>query len=214
MHVNRWLLISLLLFIIIETFGYLFWHAADEVCPKCHGTGKVWVPGIPSLGISGYWATCSECGGTGFVWRCSAPASVALYSLFFAFIFFALFFLMYIGDAFYAEMNPWVSTVDRMEWPFNPMYWAWLFKFDRRTWALYRTVISSLLTPLIGAVIFNLLINGKVTFYNSLIGFSMGCAFLAYLALSWYKGFWKPRTREVHVQVPESIEAEWANKKL
>lgn len=123
MQVNRWLLVFLLLFIIIETLGYLYWHAADEVCPKCNGTGKVWRPAhstpfgeIPA----GYWS-CPECGGTGFFWRCSAPAAIALYSLLFTFIFFGLFFLFYIGDIFYAEINPWVSSVNRMDWPFNPM---------------------------------------------------------------------------------------------
>ena len=155
-----------------------------------------------------------ECGGTGFVWRCSAPTAVALYSILFTFIFFSIFFLTYICDSFYADVNPWVNTVKKMEWFFNPMYWAWLLRVDKRRWALYRTIISSLLTLLFGEIIFYIFTYGKITLQNSLIGFSIGCIFLIYLSLSWYKGFWKPRTREVPTYVPESVEAEWRDKEL
>lgn len=171
MQVNRWLLTVFLLFMLIETLGYIFWN--------------------------------------------TFAGAVAGYTLLFSFIFFGFFFVSYSGSVFQALVNPWVSNVERMEGPcFNPMYMAWLFENDRRQWAAYTTVLSVLFTPLFGIILFILFTDGKVTFENSVIGFSIGCVFLGVLALSWYKGFWKPRTRESPVDVPDSVEAEWRDRRL
>lgn len=171
MQVNRWLLASLLLFMLIETVGLIFWN--------------------------------------------TFAGAVAAFSLLFGFFFFGFFFLAYIGSAFQALVNPWVSRVERMEGPcFNPMYVAWLFENDRREWAAYTTLVDSLFTPLFGIILFYLFTGGEVSFENSFIGFLISCTFLAVLALSWYKGFWKPRTRKSPERVPDSIEAKWRDKRL
>lgn len=190
---------ALLLFVVIETVGYLFWNVDNEICPKCHGTGKIWVSGYPGV-FPGYNATCPTCGGTGRYWICSIPASIAVYSFSFASCFFGFFLLSYVSTSFYASVNPWVSSVEEMEWPFNPMYFTWLFETDRRRWALYTTLLDLLFTILIGTLIAHFLIlYQRTTFNKSLIGFSVGAVFVLYVALSWYRGFWKPRTRESRV---------------
>jgi len=112
-------------------------------------------------------------------------------------------------------VNPWVSDVKRMEGPcFNPMYMTWLFENDRRGWAAYTTLFTALFTPFFGIILFYLFTDGKVTFENSFIGFSIGCVFLTVLALCFYKAFWKPRTRESPVHMPDSVEAEWRDRRL
>lgn len=212
---NRWLLLLLLLFVIIEAFGYIFYHAEDEICPKCDGSGEVWIEGYPSLGVFGYWSTCSNCGGTGFVWQCSAPTAVALCTLSFTSLFFGLFYLSYIVSAFRAAVNPWVIKVDRMDGPwFNPMYMAWLFSNDRRVWVAYTTFCSAIAASVLGTVLVYILTLGRVNLESSLLGFSIGCGFLTLIALSWYKCYWKPRTAESPVSLPESVEKEWKDKKL
>lgn len=171
MQVNRWLLTVFLLFMLIETLGYIF--------------------------------------------RNTFAGAIAGYTLLFSFIFFGVFFASYAGGAFQASVNPWVSKVKRMERAlFNPIYMAWLFENDMRLWAAYTTVTSVLFTPLFGILLFHIFTYGKVAFENSVIGFFTGCVFLGVLALSWYKGFWKPRTRKSPVNVPDSVEAEWRDRRL
>jgi hypothetical protein len=201
MRPNPWLSTFFLAFIAIEILGILYWHSADEICPKCKGTGRVWVSGFPPY-VPDRLVACSTCGGTGFVWRCSAIEAAAIYSLFFTLIFFGLFIFAYMLDSFYADMNPWVRDGEEMHWSFNPMFTPWLFRNDRRRWALYTTIMCSLLSLFIGAIIFYAMTYGRVTFRNALIGFSIGCGLLTFLALSWYRGFWKPRTREKRRYVP------------
>lgn len=174
MQIDRWLLTVLLLFILIETVGFVF--------------------------------------------RGTFAGASALFSLLFSFIFLGLQIFSYISCAFYAEVNPWVGNVERMEWhPFNPMYMIWLFENNRREWAAYTILINALLTLPLGSSLLlclSFFTYGYVTFENSLVGFLIGCGFLYMLALSWYKGFWKPRTREPRVIVPDSVEAEWRDKRL
>jgi hypothetical protein len=136
----------------------------------------------------------------GCFWYYSALLATAIYVLIFTATFFGLFFLFYLSAIFYAEANPWVSKVDEMEWCFNPMYMPWLFSTNKRKWACYATIISALLSPFFGALIFYIFMNGMIDFNSSLIGFSVASGFLILLALSWYEGFWKPRTREIKTE--------------
>lgn len=171
MQVNYWLLAVSLLFILIETVGFIFWN--------------------------------------------TFAGAIALFSILFSFIFFGFHLLSYISCVFQANVNPWVSDVDRMEWHcFNPMYLTWLFENNRREWAAYTTLIDALLTPFFGIILFYFITNGKFNFEDSSTGFFVSCGFLAMLALCWYKGFWKPRTREPPMRVPDSVEAEWKDRNL
>jgi hypothetical protein len=204
MQRNRWLLVLLFLFVLIQVFGFVYYHSEDEICPECDGSG---------VSRRGY--TCSECSGTGSVWRCSAPTAVALYILFFTSFFFGFFYLSYISALFQVEINPWVTKVDRMKGPcFNPMYMAWLFSNDRRGWGAQTTIWGAIVAVTLGTILFNGLPLEKVSSENSLLGFIVGCSFLALLALSWYKCYWKPRTSERPVILHSSVEAEWKDKKL
>lgn len=189
--VNGWLFTALLVFIVIETIGYIFWNAEGKVCPECNGTGKVWVPWWPS----GYYDTCPACGGTGWYRMESAPSLAATYTLIFSLCFFGFFFLFYISCAFSALVNPWVSDVRDMNFsPFNPMYYTWLFHNDKRIWARDTTFISSLLTIAIGVILSDLwTAQERISSYNMFIGLSVGVAFTMYLAFSWYNGLWKSR---------------------
>ncbi|MEM3442642.1 MAG: hypothetical protein QW667_07980 [Candidatus Bathyarchaeia archaeon] len=153
MRINRWLFLSLLLFIIIQIVGGYFRD-------------------YPTF------------------------SATAIYVLFVTIAFFGMFFLIYLFDALYAEVNPWVSEVDRMQWGFNPMYMPWLFSNNRRKWACYATIVSALFSTLAGILIFYVLMSGRIDINSSLISFSIGSGFLAFLAFSWYEEFWKQRTRE------------------
>jgi len=133
-------------------------------------------------------------------WHYSTLSVVAIYTLVFTIIFFGMFFLSYIGCAFYAEVNSWVSEVDRMDWGFNPMYGTWLFATDRRRWARYVTIIFALFSPFIGVLFIFAVTRGGIDLNSSLIGFSVGSGFLTFLAFSWYEGFWKPRTKEIETE--------------
>jgi hypothetical protein len=204
-----------LIFIIIEIFGIIFWHSADESCSRCDGTGEVWSTGIPYFGIPSGWVNCSSCRGTGLVWRPSALAAAAIYTPLFIITFFVLFYLAYFGSLMSATANPWVIKVDRMDGPFfNPMYTTWLFVRDRRRWAAFYTVVTVLVTPICGWIIFLFLTDGKITVNNHYLGFSIGLAYLALLGFYWYKGYWKPRTREEPPPLPHNVEAEWRDKRL
>jgi hypothetical protein len=115
-------------------------------------------------------------------------------------------FWVYILNALYAMANPWIDKVDSMEWGLNPMYYVWLYEFDRRRWAAQVTFVVALFAPIAGGYIFYTLTYNAVTFNNASIGFLIGCIFLALLAISWYKGFWKPRTTEVMYGEREALQ--------
>jgi hypothetical protein len=133
---------------------------------------------------------------------------IALYSLLFTPLFFGQFFLIYVCNFLYAEANSWVSEVERMEWGLNPMYSIWLFENDRRRWALEATIATALLTILFGTLFLYLMTRGVASFEGSLAGFLVGSVFLALVALSWYEGFWKPRTREAKFEADEEFTEE------
>ena len=114
-----------------------------------------------------------------------------------------------------ATANPWVIKVDRMDGPFyNPMYTTWLFVRDRRRWAAFMSLLTVLVTPIFGLFIFLFLTDGKISVNNHYLGFSVGFAFLASLGFYWYKGYWKPRTREEPPPLPYNVEAEWKDRRL
>ena len=139
----------------------------------------------------------------------------AVLSLMFGIAFFGFFFLSYLGSAFQAMVNPWVNEVRRMKGPcFNPMYMAWLFENDRREWAAMTTIFDVFFSLLFGLVLFAWVSDGFFSFENSFIGFCVSCLFLGSLAISFYNGFWKPRTREKPTQIPDHLEAEWRDRRL
>jgi hypothetical protein len=193
--VNRWILLPLLLFVAIEALGVWFWHTDDVVCPACNGVGR------NELGY-----VCPTCAGKGYLWRCSVPGAAALDTASFTLCFFGLFFWVFIINALYVMANPWVDKVDRMEWGLNPMYYVWLYEFDRRRWAAQVTFFVGLFTPIAGGYIFYILTYNAVNITKASIGFLIGCIFLALLAISWYKGFWKPRTTEVMYGESEALQ--------
>lgn len=172
MQVNGWLSTPLLLFILIETVGFLYW-------------------------------------GDTFA------GAAALLSLLFGTAFFGFFVLSYLASVFQAMVTPWVNEVRRMEGPcFNPMYLAWLFENDRREWAAMITVLDVLFSPLLGIILFAVISGGFFSFESSFTGFCIACFFLGVLSLSFYKGFWKPRTREKPTRIPDYTEAKWRDKRL
>lgn len=173
MHLNRWLSTAFLLFILVETAGFIFRNTF------------------------------------------AGPASI--FSLLFSLVFFGIFGLSYIGNAFQAAVNPWVSDVEEMEGPcFNPMYMTWLFENDRLDWAAYTTLVGALFAPLIGALLFYATAGDYFSFEDAFMGFCVACVFLAVLGLSWFKGFctryWK--TKREPCEMPASAEAEWRDKEL
>lgn len=88
------------------------------------------------------------------------------------------------------------------------MYSIWLFENDRRRWALEATIATALLTILFGTLFLYLMTRGVASFEGSLAGFLVGSVFLALVALSWYEGFWKPRTREAKFEADEEFTEE------
>jgi len=90
------------------------------------------------------------------------------------------------------------------------MFTVWLYENKRREWAAWGTIISVIFTFVIGS----LLLYGEFTGESFLSGYIIGLAFLALVAVSWFEGYWKPRTRKSPIKIPERVEAEWADKKL
>ncbi|MFZ0965608.1 MAG: hypothetical protein WAN82_03155 [Candidatus Bathyarchaeia archaeon] len=174
MRVNRWLLSVLLLLILLEAVGILFWN--------------------------------------------TFAGAVALFALLFSLVFLGWFAISYLGSSFSASINPWVSDVRDMEGPcFNPMYMTWLFENHRLGWALWTTFVSGLLTPLSGLLVFEIATSGHFPqwdFGASAGGFIVGCAFLAFLAVCWVKGFCEIVWPETDISVPESVVEEWRDKSL
>jgi len=101
---------------------------------------------------------------------------------------------MYISSAFRAEMNPYVNDVKEMDWPFNPMYFAWLFVNDRKKWCLYSTIITAPFGFMLGAIVSVAAALKEVAFSNLTLGLLAGIGFMIIAALCWYNGICKPLT--------------------
>lgn len=194
MLINRWIIIGLSVFLLIEILSLSFPHDGGYVCPNCNGKGKIWIEGAPSAGVEGWWATCETCGGTGWIWMFSMQLVAAIVSLISLLSFLGLFFLMYISSAFRAEMNPYVNEVKEMDWPFNPMYFAWLFVNDTRKWCLYSTIITAPFGFMLGAIVSVAAALKEVAFSNLALGLLAGIGFIIIATLCWYNGICKPLT--------------------
>ena len=145
--------------------------------------------------------------GLGF--RPSYGGAIAVYTFVFVALFFGWFGLMWCGAYFGTSVSDWVADVRRMAWT-TPDYWIWLYENRQREWAAVMTLWSVGIAIFFGAV----LCNGTFSFENSVVGFGATLAILTVVALCWYKGFWKPRTRVPTLDIPPSVEAEWRDKRL
>jgi len=122
----------------------------------------------------------------------SLQGVVAILSLPCLVCFFGLFLLDYIYCEFYTVMNPYVQEVEEMEWPFNPMYFTWLFNKDRRKWALYSTIIVTPLAIALGIVLSSFFIQERLSAGNLWWGFVTVALFMTFAAFCLYKGLFKP----------------------
>jgi len=173
MRVNRWLFSLLVVSILLEALGILFWN--------------------------------------------TLAGATALFALLFSLVFLGWFGISYLGSSFSATINPWVGDVGDMDGPcFNPMYMTWLFENNRLEWALWTTFVSSLLTPLGGLIIFWIATYDfpQWDFGAGAGGFIIGCAFLAFLAICWVKGFCEIVWPETDISIPDSVVEEWKDKNL
>ncbi len=194
MLINRWIMMGFSVFLLIEILGVSFPHDGGYVCSNCNGSGKIWIEGMPSVGIEGWWSTCATCRGTGWIWMYSTQMVAAIVSVISLLCFLGLFLIGYISSAFRAEMNPYVNDVEEMDWPFNPMYFAWLFVKDRRKWCLYSTIITASFGFIFGGIVFAVAVLKQVVFSDLALGSLAGMGFMTIAALCWYNGICKPLT--------------------
>jgi len=194
MLINRWIIMGFSVFLLIEILGFSFPHDGGYVCSNCNGSGKIRIEGMPSVGIEGWWSTCATCSGTGWIWMYSTQMAAAIVSVMSLLCFLGLFFIGYISSAFRAEMNPYVNDVEEMDWPFNPMYFAWLFVKDRRKWCLYSTIITASFGFIFGGIVFAVAVLKQVVFSDLALGSLAGMGFMIIAALCWYNGICKPLT--------------------
>jgi hypothetical protein len=195
MFLNRWLILGLFVFLLIETLGFSFPNGGGYVCPTCNGAGKIFVRGVWELGIPDSWETCPTCGGTGWIWTPSLQNTVAVVCLFSLFLFLGLFLLMYASSGFYAAMNPYVNHVESMDWFFNPMYLTWLFVKNRRKWSLYATIMSTPYAIMLGIAFYALNVSKIIDSVDLRLGSIADIGFITIAALCWYEGVCKPFMR-------------------
>jgi hypothetical protein len=98
-----------------------------------------------------------------YLWHHFALTIAAALTTLFTLLFFGSFFFGYVVDALYADANPWINEVERMDWGMNPLYMPWLFENDMRSWSFYMTAISAVISPVIGFSLLNALTGEKWT---------------------------------------------------
>ncbi len=135
--------------------------------------------------------------------------AIAVYTFVFVGLFFGAFGLLWGASVRDASVNDWVADVGRMEVS-SRHYGTWLYENRRRQWAAEVTLVAVGFAVFIGAF----LCSGTFSYENSIVGFVTALVLLMTVALCWYRGFWKPRTETPAPQVPQSVEAEWRDKRL
>jgi hypothetical protein len=135
--------------------------------------------------------------------------AIAVYTFLLVGLFFGTFGLLWGASILDASVNDWVAGIRRME-VFSEHYWTWLYENRRRQWAAEVTLFALGLAVVIGAF----LCSGTLSHELSFVGFVTAVLLLMTVALCWYKGFWKPRTEAPAPRVPQSVEAEWRDKRL
>jgi hypothetical protein len=84
-------------------------------------------------------------------------------------------------------MNPWVIDIEDMDFPFNPMFTAWLYVHDKKRWAKWTIGFALPFDFLLGGLFVSFFTLNWVTLETLLIGFSVGYIFTTLVAIAYYK---------------------------
>ena len=137
--------------------------------------------------------------------------AITVITLLFASLFFGFFILFFLSSAIGSSIDDWVKDIERGGGITAPgLYFTWLYENNRREWAVWETIISVISSLFFGSF----LLYGVFAYDILLPAYFIGTGFLTVIAICWFEGYWKPKTRKSPIEVPESIKAEWADKRL
>ena len=105
-------------------------------------------------------------------------------------LFVALFALGVAATAFRATVNDYVNDVDQMNWLFNPMYYAWLYQKDRRSFYRIETITCAVLSIILAMILYPLAVaaqNQTVALSSILTGGAGTLVPMAIFAVFFYR---------------------------
>jgi uncharacterized membrane protein YoaK (UPF0700 family) len=122
--------------------------------------------------------------------RSYISAEVSLIScIIFPIMLFLFIFIEEIIDDWRVYSNPWVEEVEEMDYWFNPMFFAWLYRHDRKRWIKLTMAISLPFSFIYGLIIVWLITLNWATLEVLLTGFLVGAAFTTLLAIARYQRY-------------------------
>ena len=137
--------------------------------------------------------------------------AITVITLLFASLFFGFFFFFFLSSTIGSSIDDWIKDIERGEGIVAPgLYLTWLYENDRRKWAVWETIISAISSLFFGSLLFY----GAFAYDILLPAYFIGVGFLVVLAVCWFEAYWKPRTRKLPTEIPESVKAEWTDKRL